>query len=485
MARIIVLGAGISGHTAASYLQKWLGKKHEVIVVTPNSQWNWIPSNVWVGVSQMTPEQVTFPLEPIYKRAGITYVQALAKEIHPEGGGDQPTPHVVVEHTGSGREGERERITYDFLINATGPKLNFGKTPGLGPQGHTESVCTVPHALSAAAQIDAAIERMRKGERQRFLVGTGHGQATCQGAAFEFTFNLEHRLRAKGVRDRATVTYITNEYRLGDFGMSGLFLKRGGYVTNSSVFTESLFVERGVRWITGTHIRQVEPDRVDYETLNGEERSEPFDFAMLIPPFSGVGLTAFDRRGQEITDKLFNAGGFMKVDACYDAKPYAEWRSSDWPETYRSPHYHNIFAVGIAFAPPHAISKPMHSPGGTPIFPTPPRTGMPSATIGHTVAHSIAAMLQKGLSEPPYGASMAKMGAACVASAGTGLLGGTAASITVFPVVPDFQRYPVYGRDLRYTFGEIGLAGHWIKLLLHYAFIYKAKLQPFWYAIPE
>jgi sulfide:quinone oxidoreductase len=68
---------------------------------------------------------------------------------------------------------------------------------------------------------------------------------------------------------------------------------------------------------------------------------------------------------------------------------------------------------------------------------------------------------------------------------GAGIFSKTAASITVYPVVPDFERYPEYGRDLLYTFGEIGLAGHWIKLLLHYRFIYKAKLKPFWFMLPE
>ncbi|CAN0584747.1 unnamed protein product, partial [Laminaria digitata] len=42
-----------------------------------------------------------------------------------------------------------------------------------------------------------------------------------------------------------------------------------------------------------------------------------------------------------------------------------------------------------------------------------------------------------------------------------------------------------YGRDLSQTFGEIGLAGHWIKILLHHLFLYKAKLKPGWALIPE
>ena len=68
-------------------------------------------------------------------------------------------------------------------------------------------------------------------------------------------------------------------------------------------------------------------------------------------------------------------------------------------------------------------------------------------------------------------ASMSDMGAACVASAGSGLKQGSAASMTMYPVVPDYIKYPNTGRSLQDTYGEIGLAGHWIKLLLHYMFI--------------
>ena len=57
--------------------------------------------------------------------------------------------------------------------------------------------------------------------------------------------------------------------------------------------------------------------------------------------------------------------------------------------------------------------------------------------------------------------------------------------MTVYPIVPDYERYPEYGRDLDLTFGEIGLAGHWIKILLHHLFIHKARLRPGWRLIPE
>ena len=296
------------------------------------------------------------------------------------------------------------------------------------------------------------------GERRRFLVGVGHGTCTCEGAAFEYIVNLEFELRARGVRDRAEIIWITNEYELGDFGMGGMYLKRAGYVTPSSIFNASLFAERGIDWITRAHVQKVDADRVFYETLDGGEGEQGFDFAMLLPPFSGVGLRAFDGDGGEITERLFLANRFMRVDADYTAKPYEDWKASDWPRTYQSPEYDNIFAAGIAFAPPHAISRPHTSPNGTLIAPAPPRTGMPSATIAKAVARSIVDMIG-GATGPTHTASMAELGAACVASAGANPFTGTAASMTVFPIVPDFERYPAYGRDQDRTFGEMGSRG--------------------------
>lgn len=485
MARTVILGAGVSGHTAALHLRRLLGKEHEVVVVTPNSQWNWIPSNIWVGVGTMPKKDVVFPLAPVYAKQGITYVQALGRTIWPHGDADSPQGAVDVEYTSPERRGETERLRYDYLINATGPKLNFGATPGLGPDaGHTVSVCTADHAVHAAAELAASIERMKAGQRQVMVVGTGHGACTCEGAAFEYVFNVEHEVRKAGVRDLAEIIFLTNEYELGDFGVGGMEFEENGFRTTGKIWTESLFRERGVRAITGAGCTRIEEGLIHYELLDGTEHTQAFDFAMLLPPFSGVGLKASDRDGTDITDKLFAPNGLMRVDADYSGKAYEEWKASDWPRTYQVPGLDNVWAVGIAFAPPHPISKPRKSPKGTVISPAPPRTGMPSGVMGKTVAMTIADRV-KGRAKPPHEASMANMGAACVASAGTGLFGGSAAAITMMPVVPDHGRYPETGRDLGETKGEIGLAGHWMKASLHHLFLYKAKALPGWQMIPE
>jgi sulfide:quinone oxidoreductase len=485
MARVVILGAGIAGHTAARHLNKMIGARHEVVVISPNAKWNWIPSNIWVGVGQMKEEEVTFDLAEVYKKTHVSFRQARALSINPAGDAVSDSPFVMVEYTHPDKVGVTEKITYDYLINATGPKLNFGATEGLGPEhGHTVSVCTASHAIEANKKLQLIIDDMRRGERRTIVIGTGHGMCTCQGAAFEYIYNVDHTLREAGVRHMARIVWLSNEYELGDFGMGGVHIKRGGYITNGKTFAESLMVERGIEWITRAHVKKVEAGKIHYEILDGSFHELEFDFSMLIPPFAGVGLKAFDKAGEDITGSVFAPNGFMKVDADYTPRPYMEWSARDWPRTYQTPGYANIFAVGIAFAPPHMISKPMQSANGTAINPTAPRTGMPSAAMAMAVAKSITDMIN-GAVQPTHTASMAEMGAACVASTGSHVFKGTAATMTVYPVVPDFEKYPEYGRDIDLTFGEIGLAGHWMKYLLHHAFIYQAKMKPGWSFIPD
>ena len=178
--------------------------------------------------------------------------------------------------------------------------------------------------------------------------------------------------------------------------VGGMIFSQKGFQTSSKMWTESLFRERNVKAILGSHVEKIEPGVIHYELVDGTKDVLKYDFAMLLPPFRGVDLAAFNRSGENISDKIFAPSGFMKVDADYSGKPYEEWLASDWPKTYQNPTYSNIYAVGIAFAPPHQISKPRKSPNGTLIAPSPPRTGMPSGIMGKTAVLSIKEILKNG-----------------------------------------------------------------------------------------
>lgn len=486
MAKIVILGAGIAGHGAAGHLRRKLSKNHEVLVVSPNRNYQWVPTNIWVGIGKMKPEEVYFPLEPIYKSKGIGYKQAKVISFHPEGNAEEAKPFVLVEYPFGEKQGQQENITYDYLINATGPKLAFDLTEGLNPgTNKAYSVCTYDHAVHASEALHKLIDATKKSDKKaKILIGTGHAKATCQGAAFEYILNVEKELDKFGIRNKFEITWISNEHELGDFGMDGMLMSYGNSIMKSNQMVEMIFEDRDIKWILGAGVTKIEDGKAHYENLEGEYKTEEYDFAMLIPSFSGHGFKAFDKQNNNITDKLFK--GFMIVDADYTPKPYEEWTVQDWPETYQNPSYHNIFAPGIAFAPPHSISKPRKSKNGTDIFPSPPRTGMPAGITAVLVADNIIDAIKNGKMDLHHKGSMGNMGAACIASAGYGMTKGSGVSITTYPIVPDYKKYPkTGGRDINKTFGDIGLAGHWLKLTLHYAFIYKAKMKPFWWLIPE
>ncbi|NCC34206.1 MAG: FAD-dependent oxidoreductase, partial [Chloroflexia bacterium] len=84
MARVVIIGAGFAGHTAALYLGAQLGKQHTITVVNRYDYFGFVPSWVWVGVGHMRPEQTTIPLKPVYDRMHVIFVQGRVTEVLPD-----------------------------------------------------------------------------------------------------------------------------------------------------------------------------------------------------------------------------------------------------------------------------------------------------------------------------------------------------------------------------------------------------------------
>jgi len=152
MAKVVIIGAGFAGHTAAMYLGDALGKKHEITVVNKYDYFGFVPSWVWVGIGHMKPEKTIFPLEKVYKKKHINFIHGAVTEVHPD------EQFVMADRAdGNGQV----KLEYDYLINATGPKLNFEATEGMGPKaGNTVSICTLDHAKHAAEEYAKILTRL-------------------------------------------------------------------------------------------------------------------------------------------------------------------------------------------------------------------------------------------------------------------------------------------------------------------------------------
>jgi len=378
--QIVILGAGFAGHTAALHLSYLVRGKADVTVVSPKNRFTWFPSLIWVGTGTMREEETVFALKPVYNKIGVAYIDARAKVIN------VGTQTVTIDATGT-----QSDLHYDYLVNATGPYLNFEGTPGLGPvAGNTMSVCTVEHAVETRERYLEIIRAAQSGKRQRIVVGVGHPAATCEGAGFEYLMNVHADLVRRGVRDAVALTWLTNEPEFGDFGVDGIEALKGGMLVRGASLVRMVLDESNIQAISGVGVTRVEPGKIFYERVGDEPGSIEFDFAMLLPQFRGIPMRYVDGPGTDITGSMTMPSGFMRVDANYEPKSYDAYRGDDWPALYRSPFHANVYAVGIAFAPPHPISRGKKTPSGLAVIATPPRTGMASGIMGRAVGENIA-----------------------------------------------------------------------------------------------
>ena len=154
--RVVVVGSSFAGLTAALEAKKRLKDRADVTVIDQRDYFTFVPSLIWVPFGKRDGEDITFPLAPMYERRGITFLNATAERF------DLDRQTVVTDH------GE---IAYDRLVIATGPRLAFEKIPGLGPeQGHTQSVCTLDHAMKTRECV-AAVPREPRAGRRRHRAG--------------------------------------------------------------------------------------------------------------------------------------------------------------------------------------------------------------------------------------------------------------------------------------------------------------------------
>jgi len=349
--KVVVVGGSFAGLTAAYALKRSLGSNVDITVLARQKQFVFIPSLIWIVPGKRSASQVAFDLKPRLEAKGIRCLEARADLIDPKA-------KTVATDQGT--------LDYDFLVLATGPKLEWDAIPGLGPQGgYTHSVCSLPEALEAR---DAFQEFLKN--PGPVVIGAMQG-ASCFGAAYEVVLNLEHALRKAGVRDKAPITFISSEPFLGHFGMGGL--------GKGEEMLKTFFAKRGIDSIVNTAIEKVEPNAV----VLADGRTVPFKYSIIIPPFLGIDAIR-DSPG------LCNQRGFVPVNDKY--------QHVDYPEIYSA-------GVAVAIAPP----EPTEIPTGV------PKTGYMSEVMGHLAAHNIAAQIT---GTPPDQRPFGDINALCILDAG-------------------------------------------------------------------
>lgn len=371
MAHIVVLGAGTGGMPAAYELREHLGAGHTVTVVNAVDYFQFVPSNPWVAVGWRERGDITFPIRPCLEKKGIAFIAKPVQRIDAQAN--------ALEFA------DGERLAYDYLVITTGPKLSFDEVPGAGPSAHTNSICTVDHALKTYGEYQAFLK-----DPGPAIIGAMPG-ASCFGPAYEFAFILNKDLRNRKMRNKVPMTYVTSEPYIGHLGLGG--------VGDSKSMLESELRANDIKWITNAKVTKVESGKMFVTELDDQgqvkkEHELPFKFSMMLPAFKGVDPVA-------AVEGLCNPRGFVLID-----------------EFQRSKKYRNIFSAGVCVAIPPVEVTPV--PTGA------PKTGYMIETMVTAIVHNIAA----DLAGQPATAK-GSWNAICLAD-----MGDTGAAFVALPQIP-------------------------------------------------
>ena len=371
MAHIVIIGAGLGGMPMAYEMQEQLRSGDRLTVVANGPNFHFVPSNPWVAVRWRKREEIEFPVEKFLGRKGIAFNPAGARRVHPE------SNQVEL--------GDGSRLDYDYLVIATGPKLAFDEIEGLGPEGHTQSVCHVDHAERAAVAWDAFVA-----DPGPIVVGAVQG-ASCFGPAYEFAFIMETDLRRRRIRDRVPMTFVTAEPYIGHLGLGG--------VGDSKSMLESALRDKHIKWICNAKVTRVEQGTMHVTEHDDEGRPKkdhalPFRYSMMLPAFKGIDAVAG-------IEGLVNPRGMILIDA-----------------NQRNPKFRNIFAVGVCVAIPPVEPTPV--PTGA------PKTGFMIESMVTAAAHNIRAEL-----DGKPGTEKATWNAVCLAD-----MGDTGIAFVALPQIP-------------------------------------------------
>ena len=335
MAHIVVLGAGTGGMPAAYELRELLGPEHEVTVINERDYFQFVPSNPWVAVGWRDRSAITFDLRKHLERKNINFIAKRCERID--------TENNMLELQ------DGEKVLFDFLVIATGPRLAFDEVEGCGPQGHSHSICTIDHAEVTWQSYQQLLE-----DPGHVVIGT-MPFASCFGPAVEFAFIVDADLRKRKLRDQVPMTYVTAEPYIGHLGLGG--------VGDSKGMLESEMRNHHINWITNAKTTRIEDGKMfieEYDDRGDKVRDHQLDFkfSMMLPAFRGVEAVMN-------VEGLCNPRGFVFVD-----------------EYQRSPTYPAIYATGVCIAIPPVEATPVPTAA--------PKTGYMIESMVTAIVHNIA-----------------------------------------------------------------------------------------------
>jgi sulfide:quinone oxidoreductase len=290
MRRIVILGAGTGGTIMANLLNRRLDKKDwSIIVIDKDDVHYYQPGFLFIPFGFYTPDQITRKKSKFLPK-GVEFLVAEAERIDPKN-------NAVLLPGG-------KRISYDFLIVATGAEIQPDETPGMR-DGWRKSIFDF-YTIEGST---ALFEKFKSFKGGTIVVHINEMPIKCPVAPLEFAFFCDWCLRRKKRREDAAIVFVTP--------LSGAFTK-----PVAAKELGALLDERGIKTVTNFSAERVDAAR---KTLvSYDNREVPFNLLVTVPTNMGAELVERSGMGDELR--------FIPTD----------------PRTLQSKDYENIFVIGDA-----------------------------------------------------------------------------------------------------------------------------------------
>lgn len=265
--RVLIVGGGFGGLTAATEIVKLAGDRVDVSLIDREPSFFMGFTKLWVAVGRRKADGCMHPRDRL-SRHGAGFIVDEARSL-------DPARKQLV--TGSGR------IPYDKLVLAPGLSVVPEAVPGLVEHGLNL------YRMSGAEEVHAALAAFAGGDVLLAVCGTPF---KCPPAPYEAALLIDDFLRARGVREKTRMAIATPEPR----PVPVLAPEIGNGIL-AQVTT------RGVGFLPQTKLVRVEKRMAHFE--NGISRS--FDLLIAVPPHRPP---LFVRETPSLTDEA----GFILVD---------------------------------------------------------------------------------------------------------------------------------------------------------------------------
>lgn len=300
-ARILIAGAGLGGIALANRLHSLLPDAG-ITILDSRPEHYYQPGYTLIATGVWRRGQVVDPVAPLLPR-GAEWITEMAAEFDPEA-------NSVT--TSSGR-----KISYDFLVVATGLHLDYAAIEGMDPtaigRDGLGSVYYGPDGAAATWQAMAAF-RDKGGEAIMTLPAT---PLKCAGAPLKTTFMLRDRLLKAGTLGKSQVHFYS--------ALKNVFSVP---LINEDVLRRWRELDVAVSFEHKLVAIDIGARRARFATPDGGSVEQAYDFIHVVPPMRAPDAVKNSPLAWQ--EGPMAGGGWLEVDK----------------ETLQHKRYPNVFGVG-------------------------------------------------------------------------------------------------------------------------------------------